>query len=135
MKYTELRTPSYIVQEGALIRNLEILKRVREEAGVKILLAEKAFSMFRVYPLIARYLDGVEFYNANPRHDSRDALAVHYAKEFGLIGTAGSDCHRTEDIARAGIGIECLPSDSMEMMHLLRSRNFRLLKNGEVFEP
>ena len=58
MKYTELRTPSYIVQEGALIRNLEILKRVREEAGVKILLAEKAFSMYRVYPLIARYLDG-----------------------------------------------------------------------------
>ena len=77
----------------------------------------------------------MEVYNANPRHDSRDALAVHYAQEFGLIGTAGSDCHRTEDIARAGIGIECLPSDSMEMMRLLRSRNFRLLKNGEVFEP
>ena len=58
MKYTELRTPSYIVQEGALVKNLKILKRVREEAGVKILLAEKAFSMYRVYPLIARYLDG-----------------------------------------------------------------------------
>ena len=58
MKYTELRTPSYIVQEGALVKNLEILKRVREEAGVKILLAEKSFSMYRVYPLIARYLDG-----------------------------------------------------------------------------
>ena len=86
-------------------------------------------------PAIARYLDGVEVYNSNPRHDSRDALSVHYAQEFGLIGTAGSDCHRTEDIARAGIGIECLPSDSMEMMRLLRSRNFRLLKNGEVFEP
>ena len=50
MKYSELRTPSYIVQEGALVKNLEILKRVREEAGVKILLAEKAFSMYRVYP-------------------------------------------------------------------------------------
>ena len=86
-------------------------------------------------PAIARYLDGVEIYNASPRHDSRDALAVHYAKEFGLIGTAGSDCHRNEDIARAGIGTERLPSDSMEMMRLLRSRNFRLLKNGEVFEP
>ena len=58
MKYSELRTPSYIVQEGALVKNLEILKRVREEAGVKILLAEKAFSMYRVYPLIAGYLDG-----------------------------------------------------------------------------
>ena len=55
---SKLRTPSYIVQEGALKHNLEILKRVREKAGCKILLAQKAFSMFRVYPLIAEYLDG-----------------------------------------------------------------------------
>lgn len=78
-------------------------------------------------PAIARYLDGVEVYNANPRHDSRDHLAREYAREFGLIATAGSDCHRTEDIARSGILTERLPSDSMEMMRLLRSRNFTLL--------
>ena len=58
MKYSELKTPSYIVQEGALIKNLTILRRVEEEAGCKVLLAEKAFSMFRVYPLIADYLAG-----------------------------------------------------------------------------
>ena len=58
MNRNELRTPSYIVQEGALKHNLEILKKVREESGCKILLAQKAFSMYRVYPLIAGYLDG-----------------------------------------------------------------------------
>ncbi|MCR5560441.1 MAG: carboxynorspermidine decarboxylase, partial [Bacteroidales bacterium] len=58
MKFSELTTPSYIVQEGALIKNLSVLKRVQDEAGCKILLAEKAFSMFRVYPLIADYLAG-----------------------------------------------------------------------------
>ncbi|MBP5555345.1 MAG: carboxynorspermidine decarboxylase [Lachnospiraceae bacterium] len=58
MNRNELRTPSYIVQEGALKHNLEILKRVREESGCKILLAQKAFSMYRTYPLIAEYLDG-----------------------------------------------------------------------------
>ena len=58
MKYSELKTPSYIVQEGALIKNLKILKRVEKEAGAKVLLAEKAFSMFSVYPLIAEYLAG-----------------------------------------------------------------------------
>lgn len=58
MNRNELRTPSYIVQEGALKHNLEILKKVREESGCKILLAQKAFSMYRTYPLIAEYLDG-----------------------------------------------------------------------------
>ena len=51
-------TPCYVVDEGRLIKNLEILKEVKERAGCRILLAQKAFSMFAVYPLIARYLDG-----------------------------------------------------------------------------
>lgn len=51
-------TPCYIVDESALVRNLEILKGVRERTGAKILLAQKAFSCYHVYPLIAEYLDG-----------------------------------------------------------------------------
>ena len=86
-------------------------------------------------PAIACYLDGVEVINANPRHDSHNDWAREYAEEYGLIATAGSDCHRTEDIARTGIITDGLPSDSMEMAHLIRARSFRLLKNGEVFEP
>ncbi len=53
-----LKTPYYLVDEGLLLRNLEILKDVSERAGCKILLAQKAFSMFRCYPLIAKYLSG-----------------------------------------------------------------------------
>ena len=51
-------TPCYIVDEAKLIRNLELLRNVAERAGCKILLAQKAFSMFAVYPLIGRYLAG-----------------------------------------------------------------------------
>ena len=40
------------------MRNLEILKGVSDRAGVKILLAQKAFSCFELYPLVAKYLDG-----------------------------------------------------------------------------
>ena len=47
-----------MVSEAALKRNLEILGGVQERTGAKILLAQKAFSMFRVYPLIARTLTG-----------------------------------------------------------------------------
>ena len=58
MRYEEIRTPSYIVSEKALRKNLEILHDVEKRSGAKILLAQKAFSMFRVYPLIAEYLSG-----------------------------------------------------------------------------
>ena len=53
-----LSTPVYVVDEAALVHNLEILQGVEQRTGCHILLAQKAFSMFRVYPLIGRYLSG-----------------------------------------------------------------------------
>lgn len=51
-------TPCYVINEAALIRNLEILRRVEKEAGCRILLAQKAFSNYTYYPLIKRYISG-----------------------------------------------------------------------------
>lgn len=51
-------TPYFVVDERRLLHNLEILKKVAEESGCKILLAQKAFSMFSVYPLLRKYLCG-----------------------------------------------------------------------------
>ena len=42
--FETVKTPCYIVDEKKLRSNLEILKRVQEEADCKILLAQKAFS-------------------------------------------------------------------------------------------
>ena len=53
-----IRTPYFVVDEGLLRKNLELLRQVQEEAGCRILLAQKAFSMFYCYPLIAQYLCG-----------------------------------------------------------------------------
>lgn len=58
MRLEELKTPCYIIDEGKLIKNLEILKKVMEDTGCRILLAQKAFSCFHEYPLIGRYLCG-----------------------------------------------------------------------------
>ncbi len=61
MKYTDkksLKTPCYIIQKSKLIKNLEILKSISDNTGCKILLAQKAFSMFSLYPLIGKYLAG-----------------------------------------------------------------------------
>lgn len=67
-----VRTPCYVVDEQALESNLRILASVSEQAGCKILLAQKAFSMYAVYPLISRYLDGTTasgLYEARLGHD------------------------------------------------------------------
>ncbi|MEG6613965.1 carboxynorspermidine decarboxylase [Pseudoclostridium thermosuccinogenes] len=57
--FKSLPTPCYIVDEELLRKNLEILNSVQERTGCKILLAEKGFSMFSVFPLIGKYLKGI----------------------------------------------------------------------------
>lgn len=52
------RTPYFLVEEEKLLHNLETLREVKERSGCRILLAQKAFSMYSCYPLLAEYLDG-----------------------------------------------------------------------------
>ena len=54
----ELKTPCYIIDEGRLKKNLEILSQLEKETGCKVLLAQKAFSCFYEYPLIGSYISG-----------------------------------------------------------------------------
>lgn len=51
-------TPCYVIDESVLKHNLEILKGVQERTGAKILLAQKAFSCYHLYPMIGQYLSG-----------------------------------------------------------------------------
>ena len=64
----QIRTPYFLVDEKRLIQNLELLKKVEEEGPCRILLAQKAFSMFSVYPLIRKYLVGS---TASGLHEAR----------------------------------------------------------------
>lgn len=56
--FKEVKTPAYILEEGLLIKNLDVLKSVIDQTGCKILLAQKSFSMYSTYPLIKKYLNG-----------------------------------------------------------------------------
>lgn len=58
MRFEELPTPCYVVDEKLLENNLKILNGVMERTGAKIVLAQKTFSMFKLYPLLAKYLNG-----------------------------------------------------------------------------
>ena len=57
-KLKGLPTPCYVIDEAKLRHNLEILRGVQERTGAKILLAQKAFSCYHVYPMIGEYLAG-----------------------------------------------------------------------------
>ena len=53
-----MKTPAFIIDEKRLRRNCALLGEVKRKAGCKILLAQKAYSAFMTYPVIAEYLDG-----------------------------------------------------------------------------
>ncbi len=55
----KVETPCYLISEGAIKRNLEILDSVQKRTGAKILLALKAYAMHSTFPLIRKYLHGV----------------------------------------------------------------------------
>ena len=77
--------PRYVIDEAALLRNLEILKSVSERTGVRILLAQKAFSCTAVYPLCAKYLSGTtasSLFEAKHGHDNFGGETHVFAPAF-----------------------------------------------------
>ena len=77
--------PRYVIDERALKRNLEILKGVSDRTGVKILLAQKAYSCAATYPLCARYLAGTtasSLFEAKHGHDSFGGETHVFAPAF-----------------------------------------------------
>lgn len=55
---TSIATPYYLIDEKKLLRNLKIIRRVREESGAKAVLALKCFATWSVFGLMKPYLDG-----------------------------------------------------------------------------
>ncbi len=56
---TVFETPCYLINEGLIKKNCEVLDSVQLRTGAKILLALKAFAMWSTFPLIRKHLHGV----------------------------------------------------------------------------
>jgi carboxynorspermidine decarboxylase len=56
MDYSKIPSPCYVLDEAAFRRNLELIKSVKEQAGVEIILAFKAFAMWSVFPIVREYI-------------------------------------------------------------------------------
>lgn len=58
MNIKDIKTPAYIIDKAKLVSNLRILSELEKRTGCRILLAQKAFSAFALYPLIGEYISG-----------------------------------------------------------------------------
>ncbi|MHC9001741.1 carboxynorspermidine decarboxylase [Enterococcus bulliens] len=83
-------TPSFVVEEQLLRKNLEQLRQIKNATGCKILLAQKAFSMYAYYPLMAEYLDGT---TASGIYEARLG-----SEEFGKETHVYSPAFRADEI-------------------------------------
>lgn len=84
---SRLPSPCFVVDEVAIERNLAILKQVSDQSGAKVLAALKAFSMWSLAPLSARYLSGT---CASGLHEARLGFE-HYGGEVHVFAAAYSE--------------------------------------------
>ena len=54
--FDKIPSPCYVIEESLLRRNLALIKRVKEAALVNIILAFKAFAMWKVFPIVREYI-------------------------------------------------------------------------------
>lgn len=54
----QIPSPCYVLEEALLKRNLQLMQRVQDESGCKIILALKGFSMWSTFDLVGKYLQG-----------------------------------------------------------------------------
>ncbi len=92
---------------------------------------ENGMVIFQAHPFRNRMtvmppglLDGVEVYNGNPRHDSRNDIARMWAEKYEKKMSSGSDYHQSEDLARGGIAVKEPLFDAADIV--------RVLMNGEA---
>ncbi|PRZ00893.1 carboxynorspermidine decarboxylase [Marinilabilia salmonicolor] len=67
----QVPSPAYVMDEALLRKNLELIKSVRDRAGIEIILAFKAFSLWPAFPIVREYIPGA---TASSIHEARLAF-------------------------------------------------------------
>ena len=93
----QVPTPCYVCDEAALQRNCELLARVQQESGGRIILALKGFAMFSVFPLVHRYLVGT---TASSLNEARLG-AEEFGGEVHVYAPAYTDAEMPDLLALA----------------------------------
>ena len=57
-EHSHIPSPCYVLDEALLRKNLALIDRVQQEAGIKVILAFKGFAMWSAFPVVREYLSG-----------------------------------------------------------------------------
>lgn len=124
INFTSAPSPSYLVDERLLVKNLQILKQLQDRTGCKILLAQKAFSMFAFYPLIGTYLSGVassslyearlgceemgkEVHIYSPAYDEKDFADILEVSDHIVFNSFSQWARFKDQVKQASHPIQC----------------------------
>lgn len=80
-------------------------------------------------------LDGIESFNMHPNHNSRNGTAIRFAKQHGLLTTAGTDYHHRGHEGLAAVRTAVLPQSSCALVDILRSGNYVFDLCGSIVIP
>lgn len=86
---TDIPSPCYVLEEEKLIKNLELMKRVQEASGARIILALKGFSMWSCFDIVKQYLHGAT---------ASSVWEAKLAAEMGKEVHAYSPAYKKQDI-------------------------------------
>lgn len=115
----------YGVDEDFLLKNKELY--TLDLCSFKELIKDKDILIYQAHPYrfdgmpaSPALLDGIEVYNGNPRHESRNSKAFDFARENNLKMISGSDFHNPEDLALGGIMIPERLKDQKQLVNFLK---------------
>lgn len=84
-------TPYYLLSETLLRRNLALIKQVADESGAEIILAFKAYALWKTFPIMREYISHT---TASSPFEARLAL-----EEFGSLAHTYSPAYTKEDFS------------------------------------
>lgn len=94
---------------------------------------ENGFLVFQAHPFRVgmkvtnpKFLDGIEIFNGNPRHNSSNDIAEMWAKKYDLMVTSGSDYHEYEDLGTGGIWFDKEIKDNKTLVEELLKKDYEI---------
>ena len=89
--FAQISTPMYVLEEKRLRRNLALIKSVADRAGVEIILAFKAFALWKTFPIFREYI------NSTTASSLSEALMAYH--KFGRPAHTYSPAYTDDEIA------------------------------------
>jgi len=83
--FSQIPSPCYVLEEKLLRKNLELINRVQTQSGAEIILALKGFSMYRMFPMVKKFLSGATASSLNEARlifEEMDCLAHSYSPAY-----------------------------------------------------